>query len=270
MADYHPNPEFDTVMFSYAAGQFRDVLAEHYGLPRLADLATVVEVSEMPDDTLERVTERSYSIIEPGEEGIYSLNVEDYSSFSNEVDEAFPERPDTDQIARSLFVGLGVAGTALAEMLQTNIPAPLKKRTHAQMLRDFFASHDGVEEALRVMFTDKLRERAEMSDGMYDARAMSINGLRLRLRILFDAVGHNQLIPVRYDELILRAREHIPQLYKNESTHYCDVMVMSLGQSPKKGDQMFFATLPDWLIAAAAPLRPQEFQHFHSPAWRKN
>jgi hypothetical protein len=267
MSTHEEERAFNSVAFACTAENMRDKLADYYDLPRMREEDATVIIGDPPLHTLERVNERTYSIVETGEGG-YSLNAEDFQNFEREVDVAFSDRPDTEEIGRALFVGLGVAGTALAHILRNNMPPALRQRSYAHALKEFFASHDGIEESFRSMFTGKMQGRAEMVSDMYDARAMSINGLRVRLRILFDAMSDTDDMPIFYDDLITHAREHIPELYTAESQHYCDVMVMSLAQSPQKGDSMFFATLPDWLIAAAAPIRPQELRQIVSPAWQ--
>ncbi len=253
------------------AAAVTDAMADFYDLENLATDSAKVIIGYPVDGGLERVSDRTYSIMRTN--GNYSLNHEDYNLFEDELEytlsgPAGELRVEAAQIAQRIFVGIGVANVAIHEMLGKHPPSPLREQSHAEALRLFFTSTTDIRQGFNSIFYEpEVKDRAEMTTELKDATAMSINGLRFALRLLFDVPKAEELTGVEYGMLIYKSQKAIRALYERDAKHYVDVSVVGLGQNPKKGDTMFFNALPDWLVAAAVPMRPESFKHFFAKGW---
>lgn len=259
-----PSPDVTTVNQDLI--MFSDLLAAHYGLPQLEKDSAIIDIGTPGPDCIERVVDRTHAIQRVN--GNYTFNAEDYQIFEDELEYVLAPNTETDDIARKLFVGIGVAGTALHEVFGKHPVSPLKEESHAKMVHEFFASHAAIDAAFMAVFDEEaVHERAQMTSGLTDDRAIAINGLRLCTTILYEVPGMHAVIGIDKLELARHARAHIRNSYQRDAGYYSQVLVGGLNQSPKVADRMFFNSLPNWVIAAATPMRFRSFEHLLSKAW---
>lgn len=257
--------------FSTYLQLFNEALGDMYELPELHDEPSAIRVGYVSPDALPRITPRTNSIQRV--DGGYSLNMEDLELFEDELMYLLASEPCNDRIAPMLFVGLGVAGSVTSEILHSAKVNPLKTGSHAEEVRNFFASHTEIDKSFQSIFKKHGEMKGlAMTSELDDDRAMVINGLRMRFRFLFDANRVSDIVGIEYDRLIEIAREQIAQLYERDHEYYTETLTKSIGQDPElaeqEAEQMFFNALPDWLIALACPLRHREFSPLFSPGWR--
>ncbi len=173
--------------------------------------------------------------------------------------------------ARRMYVGMGLAAVVASSQI-SRYAAEGKHQRYADELREFFASHTAVDRAFSEIFPeDELRDRSYMTNIMSDKQATAVNGLRLRLRLLLGAYAESEdyhSLPT-VTNLTDSARGLIRRRYDLDGGVYTDVSVVGLCLSAGIGDQMFFRTLPDWVIAMAAPMTETELLGIQSEAWRQ-
>lgn len=245
-------------------------IGDFYNLPSIGKTPTKINIGYPEDGQLERLIDRNYAISRCN--GSYSFNYEDFEQFEKEVADILSPEVDCEVTSRRLFIGLGVAGTAVRELWDKPEVAPFKHAKYRDAVTEFFSSKDDIEEMIQGIFCDpEFLERAEMTKWLTDGRALSINGLRLRNRLLFDTTAMPEFVGVEYADLIQAARKVIPESYYNRDGElYSDILSIGLGQSPKGGDKLFFDALSDYTIATATPMRPESAKHLLSPAWSKD
>lgn len=263
-----PSPDFVTVNQDLI--MFSDLLSDHYGLRNLSKDSAKVSIGEPTADCIERVVDRAPSIQRTN--GDYTFNAEDFQIFEDELDYVLPpEMGDAEEVARKLFVGLGVAGTALQEIMGKNPVSVLKEESHAKQMYEFFASHDAINQTFVEIFDDPgFKERAEMTKDLDDERAIAINGLRLSFALLYSIQGMGNVIGVEQEDLKQSSRTQISYAYERDINYYMNPVVIGLNQNPKVADRMFFNSLPTWIIAAAAPMQLKSFSHLLSRGWQRD
>jgi hypothetical protein len=250
---------------------FNGLFAAAYDFPELADAPDYVRVGHVTPDGLPRMTERTTSIMRT-EEG-YSLNSEDLDMFDSEfiyvTDGNLKEN-----IGEVLFIGLGVAATVTQAVLESVPVNPLKTTSHIKEVNDFFADHGDIVNVFESIFGAEYGPGIGLTitSDMNDGRAQKINGLRLSFRYLFNVPGVQEMIGISYEEFIQKAREAIKQVYQRDNEYYVATLTHSMRNDEEsarmKADQMFFSSLPDWVIAAACPYRDRELTPLTSPAWK--
>lgn len=181
--------------------------------------------------------------------------------------------PDSRIIAHQLYIGKRVAAQAFYEKLIQNPPAELKKKQYEIEKSNLLCSKNDIEEKFREIFSDEqIQERAFMTSDLFDDRAEMINLERIALRVLFDSGVMNQSeeSKIYYDELIVASTEHIKNRYFDLSNGFKTDLLTSFGMQPETIDRQFFEGLPDWIIAAATPIRSEAYDHLFSDAWQKD
>lgn len=237
-----------------------------YDLPQIAGANSSTAIGVTNEDHVERVLDRVYSI-QKNHTG-YSLNDEDFLELEYDIAYMLPPEYDSDTISRRLFIGMGVAGTAVREIWARHDTAFFKRSQHQDLMKEYFCSKVDIDAMIGKIFDHPdISDRKEMTEDLTDKDATRINGLRLRQRILFDASGMAEFIGIEQYDLIQAARKAILEKYKVNGEFYDDVMVVGLGQAAKEGDKLFFDALSDFTIASATPLPPQQAKHLFSPAW---
>lgn len=246
---------------------FEELLGDFYAIDTLRSMAAPLTIGVASDDNLERLSDRQYSIMRTN--GSYSLNTDDYSEFESDLSFLDENKlVQLEPIARKMFIGLGVAGTAIREIWGMKGVSMFKRGRHKEAVTDFLASKDDIQSMVSTIFSDEgFAERGAMADEVSDERSMSINGLRLRLRTLFDASGVQEYIGLDYSELIDGARSGIKKLYGRDGGFYEDLLFIALGQPPQQGDKLFFNAISDFTLAAATPIRPEAASHLLARPW---
>ena len=215
-------------------------------------------------DRLNYITESTDSFL---------LHPDKFEDFDSEVETVWGDdrSPDSRLIAHKLFIGLGIASVAIQRMLLVYQPSDLKRDQYNQQLSEVFASSNDIEEKFCEIFSeDGFEDRAFMASGIFDERAQKINGLRMCFRMLFDSglMLEDQESSVHYDELITAASEYIKKDYSSLPNAFKADLLMLCGKNPEAIDKQFFDELPDWVIAAATPLRPNAYKHLFSRSWQ--
>lgn len=251
----------------------RETLSQNYKIDQILNDQRPLVIGKYPEynngNFVERTTERTDYIDAYDKE--YVLNREDYDSFELEMEDVlgFDYDKDIKKIAHVTFIGLGVGRTAIRHMFGNNVPVDHKKEQYAQMLGDFFSSHDDIEEMLVGVFDlPDFEERASMANVLTDKRAESINGLRMCMRVLFDTSYVLEETGMEYYDLIDGAKQYIKRSYFNAENQTVNDLMTECGSKPLKIDEHFFDRLPDWIIAAATPMRPNQLKALFAKSWQ--
>jgi hypothetical protein len=206
------------------------------------------------------------------ENGHFILCLDDLYMFEREATACYAEA-DEDSMRR-LYIGMGLAGSAIATMLAGKRPQsnPRKSDAFGEQLRDFFSSHDDIEETFRALFSRPgFESRAHMVHDISDKRAIQINGARLRLGLLASMPSVMDYIGTEPDKLTEGARADIVDSYRRDIDHYFDILTLGLSQSPDKVDKNFFTGLSDFVIAAATPIDfKRATSHLFSEGWQRD
>lgn len=142
----------------------QEAVAHQYDLPDL--IAEVDACEEGPKliigaatpDTLERVTDRHYSIVRS--DSHYSMSLDDLAELEEDIAYMLPAEREAATIARRLFIGLGVAAVSIHELWSKHEVAAFKIRSHREAVKDFFASKDEIINTLMTLFPNSMKERA--------------------------------------------------------------------------------------------------------------
>lgn len=181
--------------------------------------------------------------------------------------------PDSRLIAHQIYIGKRVAAQAFLEKLIQNPPSELKQKQYEIEKSNLFRSKNDIEEKFIEIFSDEqIQERAFMTSGLFDHRAEIINLERIALRVLFDSgmMHQNEESKIYYDELIEASTEYIKNRYFGLPNGFKTDLLTSFGKQPEIIDRHFFEDLPDWIIAAATPMRPNSIKSLFSPAWQRD
>ena len=267
---------FEQARINGYVGHFNHVLSQYYELPQLLGREEAVVIGRENEECLERVTDRKnfVEIVEGG----YVLNANDCALFSEELEYVLVEDQFNEDIGTMLFIGLGVAGDVAFEALSKvrQDINPLKAKPHYEALEQFFESPRDVQEVFQTLFIDLLEpdedggvklgmtERLNSASGA--ERVDAINGLRLRLHLLLAVPEVKDTIGINNRTLVTAAQKQIRDIYDRDIEDYRKY-VKRFGQNEKGADKMFFDNLPDWLIAAATPIRDQQLVPIFSKAW---
>jgi hypothetical protein len=243
-------------------------LGVHYGLPDLLADDSDMVVGYRRSDSLEPVLERSSSIRRVDDVNAYSLNTADLSEFDDEISAMFGEKAHDPEIATKLFVGLGVAGSAALELLSRTSKEvdSTKEKSHFKMVAEFFNSANDIHNTFKDVFMELLEPNGQaspklgMTEKIPGERAAAINGLRFRFLVLMNVPDVVEWTGVDYRQFVELARQEIG---------YHRTIVRNLGHNEKRADRLFFDNLPDWLIAAATPVRDAQVQRIFSQAWQR-
>lgn len=244
-------------------------LANRFSLPELSKAILPVEVGNITGDCLERVTDRTYCIQGAGDH--YTLNGEDFGMFADELDYVFESHDQAEVVAEKLFVGMGIAGTALREMLGRSNISSLKEKSYARQVNEFLTDHSDIEEAFVEIFADEgLEVGMAMTSELSDERVVAVNGLRASLALLYGVNKDlEEYIGVGPEELQQKSRLEVQRTYEREIIYYLNIAA-GLNQTPKSANAMFFNALPAWVIAASTPMSLSALSHFASEGWRRD
>jgi hypothetical protein len=204
------------------------------------------------------------------DEGTFIFDVEDFTSFYQEFSSYMnPNGVEDEQqlldAAAKLFIGIGI-GTHLAQRDISDPRVPSTKQ-RLKAVREVFTSKDDIAELFMSLTDDN--NLSFMSRHIHDSAIMKINGLRVGMRYLYDAVPEatDPYDLIRLQEI---ARANLQELIRSEANFYVDLSVFSFGQAPEQGEKTFAYWLPDWLVAIATnPIRRESLQHLNSEAWKK-
>lgn len=241
-------------------------LGEYFGRSDLFDDFSVNGLDITTDSR-----ERSYSALY--HHGVYQVDQRDLTDLEDDILQT-NYTGDSRSIAVELYMGLGLAGTLVrGELERTRSNTRTYERK--EVLDELFCDKSSITDAFKLYFVntygEAFSERAYMVNGMTDARAISVNGLRMRLLFLSTALNEAPALEA-YKPGVLTglAQAFVTQEYARNGATFTDISVVGLGQHPIEGDKMFFNTLPDWIIAALAPMRPAECVHLFSEAWKQD
>ena len=259
-------------------GQFNTMLAVYYDLPQMMQHGSKITIGHVNEECLERVTERKYAaeIVE----GDYVLNSADCETFVEELEYVLEDVVYSPDLGTKLFVGLGVAGTAALEafsQVKRNIN-PLKAKPHYEVVSQFFESPKDIDEVFQSLFIDRVETdggtgtKLAMTENLHTTKAGAervdaINGLRLRFHTLLGVPEVREALGISNSTLTRAAQQQIRKIYDRDQEDYND-WAKRFGHSDKAADKMFFDALPDWLIAAATPIRDPQLAPIFSKAWQ--
>lgn len=277
MTPEHKNWYLEPGYCNELLAECKNVLAKSYDIKLLADDARPLIIGEnidhldVDDIFLERTTDRTYYATTQNNQ--YTLNFDDYELFEQELEDVMGYEHDFDvqRLAHVLFIGQGVGRTAIRYLFDQKRPTELKQEAYEQMLQEFLASHDSIEEKIEEIFFDEaFKDRAKMVNILSDKRAEEINKLRMSMRVLFDTPFVYDNTGMDYYELISRAEKHILESYTHPDNQMSTDLMTQLGRDPLKIDERFFDSLSSWVIAAATPMSPGSYRHLNSDGWQRD
>ncbi len=226
------NSETFTEITQTEVSTIQEAMASAYGAPRLLwevdlpNMPTLVVGDEDAQQTLERVTDRQYSIVRANDH--YSMSLADLDELEQDVSYMLPPETEYAGVSRKLFIGLGVASTVIREVSAAVKVSESKREEHFNFMKEFYGSHLGIEEGLLAVFSDveTMARSFAMAERLTDERAMTINGLRLRIGMLLDAPGMEGFVGVSRYTMAEYARVAIQKRYEREAAtlyRYCCV-----------------------------------------------
>lgn len=261
-----PSPE-EAILNGYATTLTEMLLDEHAMAPAGHE-APMIQIDESPGEPQQGTAPNRPTSIVRLSANDYIMYRAHYESFKEDFQHAYNSESNP-EIALKIFVGLGIAGALMQDRFANNQPSPLKQESHAKHIQEYFADHDPIDQTFREIFHEpEMSDRAFMTESLTDTRAMFINGLRLRFATLFASEAVVEYIEIDSEKLMQGARKKIRAIYERDIEPYSEVVVFGMGQDPKFADEMIFNSLPDWLIAAAAPASMRSIEHLFSEGWK--